>query len=76
MLKNIQIKIVLIFLIIGVLAIGIMGYINYTNLQSSLNILEGSNIDISSYQTNLKMSTITTIIIFTLICILARSFYK
>lgn len=76
MLKNIQIKIVLIFLVIGILSIGIMGYVNYSNL----NIPQDSNVDssliLNNYKTNLKTVVITTISIFTLICILARSFYK
>lgn len=78
MLRSIQIKIVLIFLIVGIIMIGAMGYINYVNLQ---NIVEGQIKTVAEYtetiqrfQEGIRTITIYTIIMFTLICILVGIF--
>ena len=77
MLRNIQIKIVLIFLIIGIITIAAMGYINYANLQSVIEI-ESNNLqefrnDLQIYQRQLKIITLFTILTFSTICVLVRS---
>lgn len=78
MLKNIQIKIVLIFLIIGIVMIGAMGYVNYASLQSlSERVLTSSGdnaLIIQEYQGQLKIITLLTILVFALICVLIRYF--
>lgn len=78
MLRNIQIKIVLIFLVIGIVIIGVMGYINYTNLQKIIGVTDlnvnDSILVLLNYQNNLKLITIGSICIFTLACILVRCF--
>lgn len=76
MLKNIQIKIILIFLIVGVVIIGAMGYINYANLQKVIEITNDTAqiILLNDYQGNIKLVTIITMLVFIAICILARSF--
>ncbi len=77
MLRNIQIKIVLIFLILGIIVISAMGYINYINLQNiSTEILENfqnySSI-IQKYQLQIINLTIFTDVVFIAICVLVRS---
>lgn len=47
MLRNIQERIILIFLIVGVLIIGAIGYINYQGIQ---NIQESGTQDIEKYR--------------------------
>lgn len=78
MLRNIQVKIVLIFLVIGIIVIGAMGYTNYKNVQKVTEAVEiggeTSSIVLQKYQENLKLVTIGAICIFALICILARYF--
>ena len=78
MLKDIQIKIVLIFLIIGAIIIGALGYINYASLQpvidSAQNIADYDTTDLIQYQANIKVITLCAIFIFSLICILVRNF--
>lgn len=81
MLKNIQIKIVLIFLILGIAIIGIMGYVNYQNVHILAEDIQNNVIEyefiIEKYQSNFKIITLSTMFIFTLICVLVRSFcYK
>jgi len=78
MLKNLQIKIVLIFLVLGIIIIGAMGYVNHINLQ---NIIGQPISDINEYRTIIKtyqeqsqLITIITIIVFTMICILVGIF--
>ena len=78
MLRNLQIKIVLIFLVLGIIIIGTMGYVNHINLQ---NIMRQPINDINEYRTMIKtyqeqseLITIITIIIFTMICILVGIF--
>lgn len=77
MLRNIQIKIVLIFLIIGIIAIAAMGYINYANLERVIQ-LETDNIQelgevIQKYQGQVKIITLFTVLTFSTICVLVRS---
>ncbi len=78
MLRNIQIKIILIFLIVGIIIIGAMGYINYTSLQSIITAqtenIEEYSLMIQKYQGQLKIITLITIFIFTLICVLVGVF--
>ncbi len=78
MIKSIQIKIVLIFLVLGVIIIGSMGYVNYINLQSII-IGQVSNIEeyrmmIQEYQMQSEIITIITIVIFGMICLLVGIF--
>ncbi len=76
MLRSIQIKIVLIFLILGVIIITAMGYMSYTQLMilsESVNA-EGYTAMIQSYQEQLKIITIITIFGFTLICLIVGVF--
>ena len=78
MLRTIQIKIVLIFLILGIVIIGAMGYINYMNIQmiieQSIQNVEEYTYMIQTYQEQLKQITIYTIIIFTMISLLVGIF--
>ena len=78
MLRTIQIKIVLIFLILGIVIIGAMGYINYMNIQmiieQSIQNVEEYTYMIKTYQEQLKQITIYTIIIFTMISLLVGIF--
>lgn len=78
MLRNIQIKIILIFLIVGIIIIGAMGYINYTSLQSITAVdlvnVEEYSLMIQEYQGQLKIITLITIFIYTLICVLVGVF--
>lgn len=78
MLRNIQIKIILIFLIVGIIIIGAMGYINYTSLQSITAVdvvnIEEYSLMIQEYQGQLKIITLITIFIYTLICVLVGVF--
>lgn len=72
MLRNIQIKIVLIFLVIGVIVIGALGYINYSEMQrlgDSVNIAV-----IKQYQSQIKLTTVVGIVLFSAICVVVRSF--
>lgn len=75
MLRNIQIKIVLIFLVIGVIVIGALGYINYSEMKT---LGETVNIEIiKQYQSQIKLTTIVGIVLFSAICIVVRYFcYK
>ncbi len=78
MLKNIQIKIILIFLVLGIVIIAAMGYTNYMNLQTMVekpisSIQEYTSM-IQNYQEQLKIITLYTILIFTLICVLVGVF--
>lgn len=75
MLKDIQIKIVLIFLIIGAIIIGILGYINYVNLNQVLEIIPNETFEYANllkYQGNIKGMTLSAILVFSLICIIVR----
>ena len=78
MLKSIQIKIVLIFLVLGIIVIGAMGYVNYENLEQMYNeiIQNGSEYQliVQEYQEQIKIITIFTITTFTLISILVGVF--
>ncbi len=78
MLRSIQIKIVLIFLILGVVIISAMGYINYMNLQmmveQPINSIQEYTSMIQNYQEQLKIITLYTVFIFTLICVLVGIF--
>ncbi len=78
MLKSIQIKIVLIFLLLGILVIGAMGYVTYENLERMPSeIIENSGqyvLPIQKYQEQTKIITVYTIIIYTLISILVGVF--
>ena len=77
MLRNTQIKIILVLLILGIIIIGTLGYINYATVSGILTQTEASNEEvvsiISEYQTNLKMITLGAILIFSVICALVRS---
>ena len=77
MLRSIQVKIVLMFLALGIVMIGLMGYVNYANLQrlSDEVITDSQDADyviIQEYQEQQKLITIYTILIFTLISLLVR----
>ena len=78
MIRSIQIKIVLIFLVLGLVIIAAMGYINYMNLQVMANeALEASEQSINvmqNMQNQIMIITISTMLIFTLICILVGIF--
>ena len=78
MLKSIQIKIVLIFLVLGLIIIGAMGYINYMNLQlmerEMMEVTEQSTAIVSNMQNQILVITLSTMCIFTLICILVGLF--
>ena len=78
MLRNIQIKIVLIFLILGLIIIAGMGYTNYLNLQiiaqESAGNTQDAGIMIQNYQEQLKIITFSTMALFTLVCILVGIF--
>ena len=78
MLRSIQIKIVLIFLVLGLIIIAAMGYINYMNIQmiaeeSAEATLQSTNIT-QNMQEQTMIITISTMLIFTLICILVGIF--
>lgn len=80
MLRNVQIKIVLIFLIIGIIAIVAMGYINYAILGKALEVVASSTQElgemIQKYGTQVKIVTLLTILIFTAICIPVRNIFN
>jgi len=80
MLRNIKIKIVLVFVVIGLIAIGIIGYINYTNLQvliSDFQSYEGNyNVLIQNYQNQMKFITLCGGLAFGAICIVVRNSYS
>lgn len=77
MLRNIQIKIVLIFLIIGIVIISVMGYIDYTSLKEMQFNMEEDVLEynemIQKHQEQLKIITLCTIVSFVLICLFVRS---
>lgn len=76
MLRKIQIRVILVFLIIGILIIGISGYINYLGIESTAEKMQISanevNLLIETYQGQIKITTIISVLIFGAICILAR----
>ena len=78
MIKSIQIKIVLIFLILGLIIIATMGYINYMNLQvvarETIGINEQSAVIVQNMQEKIMIITVSTMLLFTLICILVGIF--
>ena len=78
MLRNLQIKIVLIFLVLGIIIIGVMGYVNHINLQNiieqPINNIEQYRMIIQTYQEKAQLITMITIMIFTMICILVGIF--
>ena len=78
MLRSIQIKIVLIFLVLGLLIIATMGYINYMNLyvvaQEAIGVNEQSTQIMQNMQQQIMIITISTMLLFTLICILVGIF--
>ena len=78
MLKSIQIKIVLIFLILGIIMISAIGYINFADLEQMSNEIAINNgeyeIVIQKYQEQIKVITIFTIAMFTLISVLVGIF--
>lgn len=77
MLKDIQIKIVLIFLVIGAIIIGIMGYINYANLNEILKDMPSESLEyanLAKYQGDTKAITLCSILVFSLICIIVGVF--
>ncbi|MCI9365563.1 MAG: cell wall metabolism sensor histidine kinase WalK [Clostridia bacterium] len=78
MLRSIQIKIVLIFLVLGIIIIGAMGYVNYANIENILqmsieNVPKYEKV-IQGYQVQMINLTICTAIIFTLVCLLVGVF--
>lgn len=73
MLRNIQIKIILVFLAVGIIIIGTMGYINYANLGKAIGTYSGDvPQDLLKYYGNIKAITWCTIFAFTLVCTLVR----
>ena len=78
MIRSIQIKIVLIFLILGIVIIGAMGYINFINIQviaqRSIDNIEECTVVIQAYQEQLKEITLYTMLIYALICMLVGVF--
>ena len=78
MLKNIQIKIILIFLVLGIIVIATMGYINFATSQIIVENLQNSaenySYIIQNYQNSLKLITLCTILIFSIICVLVGIF--
>jgi len=78
MLKSIQIKIVLIFLILGIIIIGTMGYVNYKNLQviiaEGINNVNEYTYMLQNYQEQMRIITLITMAVFTLICVLVGIF--
>ena len=78
MLRSIQIKIVLIFLILGLIIIAAMGYINYMDLQfvaqETMGVNEQSTQIVQNMQQQIMIITLSTMFIFTLICILVGIF--
>ncbi len=78
MLRSIQIKIILIFLVLGIIIIGAMGYVSYANLQTisqnPAQNMEEYTAMIQGYQEQLKIITYYTIFVFTMICILVGVF--
>lgn len=78
MLKSIQIKIVLIFLALGLVIIAAMGYINYMNLQvvagETMGVNEQSTEIVQNMQKQIQVITLSTMSIYTLICILVGIF--
>ena len=74
MLKNLQIKIIIVFLILGIIIIGAMGYINFFNLQVITQSIQAGNYDtIIAYQGSLKVITLMAILVFTCVCVLIRN---
>ena len=76
MLKNIQIKIVIIFLILGLAIIGIMGYTSYTQLDKIEDETTSDEIVllIENSKEELKIVVYVTILSFIIICILVGLF--
>ena len=75
MLRNIQIKIVFVFLVVGVIIIGVMGYINYSNLGKAIEAYSGDvPQELIRYYGNIKVITWCTMLAFMLVCTLVRSF--
>ncbi len=77
MLRNIQIKIVLIFLCLGLIAILALSYINYSNMQDIIdeipNNLNEYKFVMIDYQEHVKTATMYVITVFSCICILVRN---
>jgi len=74
MLKNIQIKIILVFLVVGVIIIGVMGYINYANLGKAIQSYSGDvPQELLRHYNNIKAITWCTMLAFMLVCTLVRS---
>ena len=74
MLKNLQIKIIIVFLILGIIIIGAMGYINFFNLQIISQSIQAGNFGaIIEYQGSLKIITLIAILVFTCVCVLIRN---
>jgi len=78
MLRSIQIKIVLIFLVLGIIIIGAIGYINYASIQNLLEMhieeAELYTILIQDYQAKIINITIFISVVFTLVCMLLGVF--
>ena len=72
MLRSIQIKIVLIFLMVGIIIIGAMGYVNYCSLANGLNQVNENTLVIQSLQEKIKYITLITVFVFTIICVFIR----
>lgn len=77
MLRRLQIEIVLIFLIIGVIIIGTMGYVNYSGVKGTLvskQIAEEEYLMmLVETQKNIKNTTIITIAVFSGLSIVFRN---
>ena len=78
MLRKLQIEIVLIFLVIGVLTIGTMGYINYNGLKDTLESGQISNeeysVKLTETQKNIRNTTIITIVVFSIASIVLAKY--
>lgn len=77
MLRTVQKKIILMFLIIGVLIIGFIGYINYIGIQrvqeDITNNPENYNIVINEYKNQTKIISVCGVLTFTLMSIIIRN---
>ena len=78
MLRTIQIKIVLIFLVLGIVIIETMGYINYINIQTiteqTVTNVEEYKMMLQTYQEQVKNITIYTIFVFAMVSLLVGVF--
>lgn len=74
MLRNIQIRIVLVFLIVGAIVIGMLGFVNYTCLQKVMETTQNTSIELIKYQNSMRIVTLCMIFIFAFICMFVGVF--